>query len=479
MKVHRFVARSRIRASASETFRWHERPGALERLTPPWERVEVLACTGGIRNGGRVVLHVPAGPIRFRWVAEHADYEEGRRFVDRQIEGPFSHWIHEHRFEPDGDAACFLEDRIEFALPGWFAGELAGLGAARARLGRMFAWRHEVTAADLDRHAAARARGPLRIAVSGATGLLGSALRAFLSTGGHAVFRLVRPGPAPAADDIPWDPAAGRLEAARLEGLDAVVHLAGENIGNGRWTEARVERILASRVAPTRLLARTLAGLQSPPRVLVCASAVGWYGDRGDEALDESSGPGNGFLAEVCRQWEAAAAPAAERGIRVVHLRFGVVLTVAGGALARMLPAFRLGAGGRVGSGRQVLSWVGLDDVLGAMHFAIGREDLAGPVNVTSPEPVTSAEMARTLGKVLRRPAGMPLPAAVVRLLFGEMGRSLLLDGQRVLPRKLLGAGFRFRHPSLEAALRFELGRLERPPDGVDLRFGAESRDPG
>ncbi len=469
MRLRRFVARSRIGAPCAEVFRWHERPGALERLTPPWENVSVLEQSGGIRDGGRVVLQVPLGPIRMRWIAEHTDYDAGKRFVDRQLEGPFAHWIHEHRFEPEGEAACTLEDRIDFALPAGALGELFGSGTALAKLERMFSYRHAVTAADLERHRAFAERGSLRIAISGATGLLGTALRAFLTTGGHSVFRLVRSGPSPSADDIPWDPAVGRLEAARLEGLDAVIHLAGESIGSSRWTEARKERILGSRVAGTRLLARTLASLQSPPRVLLCASAVGWYGDRPGEDLDESSGPGTGFLADVCREWEAATAPAAERGIRVSALRMGVVLSAAGGALARMLPAFRAGVGGRVGTGEQVMSWVSLDDAIGAFHHALFQDELSGPVNVTAPEPVSNAELARALGRVLRRPAIAPLPAAAVARLFGEMGRSLLLEGQRVLPRRLLDAGFRFHHPSLEEALRFELGRLTSPAAGVEF----------
>jgi hypothetical protein len=268
---------------------------------------------------------------------------------------------------------------------------------------------------------------------------------------------------------ITWDPESGRIDASQLEGFDAVIHLAGENIGSGRWTAARKERILASRVAGTRLLARTLAALTAPPRVLLCASAVGWYGDRGDEWLEDTSDPGGGFLAEVCREWEAAATPAVERGIRVVHLRFGVILSAAGGALARMLPAFRLGAGGRVGSGRQQVSWISLDDVVGAVGFLLFREGFGGPVAVTAPDPVPNAELARVLGRVLNRPAVVPFPSAAVDLLFGEMGRSLLLEGQRVRPGRLLDAGFRFRHPDLEGALRFELGRLERPPEGVEF----------
>jgi uncharacterized protein (TIGR01777 family) len=273
----------------------------------------------------------------------------------------------------------------------------------------------------------------------------------------HETAHLGRAAAGPRA--IAWDPAAGRIDAARLEGFDAVVHLAGEPIAEGRWNEAKKRRILESRVAGTRLLCETLARLSSPPRVLVCASAIGWYGDRGDETLTEDSAPGGGFLADVCRQWEAAADPARAKSIRVVHLRSGVVLTPAGGALNKMLTPFRMGVGGVVGSGSQWMSWIGLDDEIGAILHALVTESLSGPVNAVAPRPVTNREFTKTLGGVLGRPTVMPMPAFAARLVFGEVADALLLSSQRVQPARLEATGYRFRHPDLAGALAHLLGR--------------------
>ena len=259
---------------------------------------------------------------------------------------------------------------------------------------------------------------------------------------------------------IRWDPEAGEIDPGSLEGFDAVVHLAGENIAGGRWNEARKQRILESRVKGTQLLAGALAKLKNPPKVFACASAVGFYGDRGDEALDETSAAGQGFLAEVCQAWEAATKPASEAGIRTVNLRFGVILSGSGGALGKMLPPFQLGAGGRIGGGRQWMSWVALDDVIGAIHHALLTDTVAGPVNVVSPTPMTNAEFTKTLGRVLVRPTIFPMPVFAAKLALGEMAEELLLAGQRVLPKRLEAADYRFRFNDLEDALRHVLGRL-------------------
>jgi len=454
-----FVHRSRLDASAEAVFAWHARPGAFERLLPPWENVEVLERTGGITEGARLVMAIRRGPLRRRWTAVVRDCREGREFRDVQVEGPFAAWQHTHRFLPQGEAASVLEDEVVYELPGGPLGRLVGGGFAERALARLFRFRHERTRADLARHAAVAARGPQRIAVTGASGLVGASLTAFLESGGHRVERLVRRAPRPGTAEIRWDPARGEIDAAALEGADAVVHLAGENVGSGRWTDARKAAIRASRVAGTELLAGALARLARPPRVLVSASAVGYYGARGDEELTEESPPGAGFLADVCRAWEAATDPARRAGLRVVNLRIGVVLAARGGALARMLTPFRLGAGGVVGSGRQVVSWIALDDLVGAIHHVVFVDDVAGPVNAVAPGAVTNADLTHTLGRVLGRPAVLPLPAPAVRLAFGEMGQALLLDGVRVRPGRLTGAGFRFLHPDLEGALRAELGR--------------------
>lgn len=295
--------------------------------------------------------------------------------------------------------------------------------------------------------------------VTGSTGFVGSALVRGLAARGHTVTRLVRSSSPPGAEGVRWDPKSGAVDRHGLEGMSAVVHLAGENIAGGRWTRERKKRIRESRVAGTRLLVDSLCRLDRPPASLLCASAVGYYGDRGDELLREDSPPGRGFLSEVCRDWEAAADPAAGRGIRVVRLRIGMVLGRSGGALAAMLPVFRAGAGGRIGSGRQYVSWIALSDLVGVVEHVLATPSLEGAVNAVSPRPVSNREFAGTLGRVLGRPTVLFLPASLARLLLGEMADELLLSGQRVEPAKLLGSGYRFLHPELEGALRSLLGK--------------------
>jgi uncharacterized protein (TIGR01777 family) len=448
-------------APVGELFAWHERPGALERLTPPWSPVAVLAREGGIRDGGRVVLGIPVvGPLRARWVAVHRDYVAGERFRDEQVSGPFARWVHTHRFAADGPDASILEDSIEWALPGGALGAAVGGRAVERLLDRLFAWRHRTTAADLDAHAPCRATAAT-VAVTGASGLVGSALVPFLTTGGHRVVRLVRRQPR-GTDEVRWSAEAPEpLDA--LDGVDAVVHLAGESIAARRWTEAQKRHIRESRAHGTRVLAESLAALRRPPRVFVHASAIGIYGDRGDAVLAEASVAGDGFLADVCRAWEAAAEPLARRGTRVVHVRFGVVLTPAGGALAQMLPPFRVGLGGPIGSGGQWVSWIGIDDAVGALHHAVVTERLAGAVNAVAPEPVRNRELAAAIGRTLRRPALVPVPPVALRLALGEMADALLLSSARVMPARLAATGYRFRTPAIDAALIHVLGGADRP----------------
>ena len=450
-----FIHRSRIPAPAEEVFAWHARPGAFERLTPPWQSVEVVERSGGIKDGARVVLRLRVGPFSRTWVAEHWDYVPGRQFRDRQLQGPFARWDHTHRIEPDGDAACYLEDRIDYALPLGRLGAMCGGAFTRRTLDRLFTYRHTVTQQDM----VAQGGLPMHIAVTGSSGLLGSALVSFLAGGGHRLTRLVRSSATAGAAEIEWNPQAGRLEPNSLEGLDGFVHLAGENIASGRWTARQKARIRDSRINSTRLLSETLATLSRPPKVLVCASAIGFYGDRGADLMSEDSPAGSGFLAEVCEAWEAASQPARDAGIRTVLLRIGVVLSPAGGALARMLLPFRLGAGGVIGSGDQYWSWIGLDDVIGAVHHALIHDTLEGAVNAVAPQPVTNRVFTTTLGTVLGRPTLVPLPGFAARLALGDMADALLLASTRVEPGRLLASGYSFRQPELEGALRHCLGK--------------------
>ena len=298
----------------------------------------------------------------------------------------------------------------------------------------------------------------MKIILTGASGLIGSTLVPSLIAQGHQVTALVRREskhkPPAGVIEIIWNPTAGELDAARLVGHDAAVHLAGESIASGRWTDAKKRRIVESRVESTRLLAETLARLQTRPRTFVCASATGYYGDRGAELLTEASAPGSNFLARVCREWEAACEPARAAGIRTVNLRFGVVLSDKGGALAQTLTPFKLGIGGRIGSGQQYMSWLTLDDATGAIEHALTDESLTGPVNVVAPQPVTNEEFTKTIGRVLGRPTLLPVPAFALRFALGEMADALLLSSARVEPARLTAAGYQFKYPQLEPALR-------------------------
>jgi len=297
------------------------------------------------------------------------------------------------------------------------------------------------------------------VAVTGAGGLVGSALVSSLAAGGHRVIPLVRRAPRPGEDALGWDPSSGALTPAGPAVADAIVHLAGESIMGLRWTAAKKRRIRESRTTATRLLVQSLTRLAKPPAVFVCASGIGYYGNRGDEMLTEESRPGTGFLAEVGREWEAATATAITQGLRVVNVRLGVVLSAQGGALAKMLAPFRLGMGGVIGDGAQWMSWIALDDVIGAIRHTLATDALRGPVNVVAPAPVTNAEFTRLLGRVLERPTLVPLPAFAARLALGEMADELLLTSQRVVPARLQASGYRFRYPTLEGALRGVLGR--------------------
>jgi uncharacterized protein (TIGR01777 family) len=428
----RFEKRSRLPATATELYAWHARPRAFERLNPPFDPVTLESRTGeGLEVGSRVAVRVRLGPIEQRWVAEHTAHEPGRMFRDEQRHGPFSRWVHTHHFA-DGE----LFDEIEWDLA-------VGAGFAARKLERAFVYRHAVLRADLERHARFKDRPLLRLAITGINGLIGTALAAYLDTAGHEIV------------------AVRRGDFGAVDGCDAVIHLAGAPVAQ-RWTAAARAEITRSRIDYTRALVEAMRRAARPPRVLLSGSAIGIYGERGDEVLDEQAPPGPraahgaGFLAGLCADWEAEAAKA---DARVVLLRTGIVLTPRGGALAQLLPAFELGAGGPIGHGRQWMSWISIEDQLGAIEHALHTESLSGPVNLVAPSPLTSNDFARTLGHVLGRPSLARVPVFALRLLFGEAAEAAIVASQRVKPGRLEASGFRFMHPQLDAALRFLLGR--------------------
>lgn len=298
----------------------------------------------------------------------------------------------------------------------------------------------------------------MRIAITGSTGLVGSELVSRLKEKGHDVYRMVRRFPPPHSTDIYWNPDLGKIDVSALEGMDAVIHLAGVNVAEARWSKTQKERIWKSRVVTTHFLCKALAGLAAPPRLLIQTSATGYYGDRGDEICTEESTQGKNFLADLCHEWERAGEVAKQKGIRVIVVRMGMVLSRQGGALRKMLRPFRLGLGGVMGSGQQWMSWILLSDLVSVFDFLLSHPLIAGFINAVTPHPVKNREFTKILGHVLQRPTLLPLPAFAVRMLFGEMGERLLLEGCRVMPQKLSEAGFGFENPFLEEALRKELG---------------------
>jgi uncharacterized protein (TIGR01777 family) len=454
----------RVPVPVDALFAWHERAGAFERLAPPWQQVRVLERSGGIRDGATVTLEVKALGVPTRWHITHRDYAANARFVDEMRGGPFARWVHTHAFAAEGAAASRLDDGIEYALPLDGLGDLVAGGFVRGTLERTFRYRHAVLAHDLARHAAFADRPRLRIAVTGATGFIGHQLCAFLATGGHEVRRIGRGRVRPGVVDVPWDPARGELEEKALEGVDAVIHLAGAPIAE-RWTDEHKRAIVESRVQGTTLIARTIARLARKPSVLLSGSAIGFYGaQRGDELLDESSAAGDDFLADTSRAWEEATRPAEDAGVRVAHLRTGIVVGVAGGALATQWPLFQAGLGGPLGHGRQFMSPIALDDEIGAIHHVLMDARIRGPVNLVAPTAVTNQEFARQVGTAIGRPAFLPAPAFAAELLFGrEMVQATALASQRVRPAVLEAHGFTWAWPTVERMVAFETGRADYP----------------
>jgi uncharacterized protein (TIGR01777 family) len=454
------VYRSYLPVSANEALAWHGRNGAFERLTPPWANVKVLAARGTIAPGDTKTLRIGLGPFHRKWSLVHAENEHAVGFVDRQVSGPFRHWTHEHSFIDDPAGGSWLVDTITYSLPFGALGERLLRTKIERQLETLFQFRHRRTANDLRWIKRSGSRPSLRIAVTGSTGIVGSQLVSFLEAADHHVVPIVRRSTG-ARDEVHWNPESGSIDAEKLEGIDAVIHLAGESIAQGRWTTAKKHRIMESRRQGTALIASTLGELQRPPKVLVSASAVGYYGNRGQEQLTETSSAGKGFLAEVCEAWERAAQPAVSAGIRVVHPRFGVVISGEGGMLAQLRPLFRLGLGGTIGRGKQYMSWIAIDDVLGILLESVLNDRINGPVNAVAPIAVTNSEFTKKMGRVLHRPTIAAAPSPFVRLALGEMADELLIASQRVEPSVLTDHGFPFAYGGLAEALRNELGASE------------------
>lgn len=448
-------------------FGYHENPGAIDRLIPPWERITLLRRGASIDVGAEVVLQQRLGPLRLKWLARHTSLDAPRSFQDTQISGPFALWQHDHLVEAVDPDHSRLRDRIRFDLPYAPLSNVA-LPMVRGMLRRMFVYRHETTRRDLELHdflTTWLSGRTLSIAITGSSGMIGSRLAALASVLGHRVVRIIRPESPSSSNElgnlgeaVVWDRQAGFSHPDAMQNLDAVVHLGGFGIAERRWTEETKRKIRSSRVDGTQALVKALTNLASPPKALVCASGVGIYGDCGERECVESSPPADDFLGQVAKDWEAAAMTFESSGGRVAIGRLAMVLHPHQGALAKMLPLFRWGLGGRIGNGRQYWSWIHVDDAVAAFLFLAACPDASGPFNFASPHCTTNREFTRTLAQALSRPAWFPAPAPALRIALGEMADPLLLASTRAVPQRLEQMRFPFRARRLEDALAQLLG---------------------
>lgn len=449
MKV--LVRSSSIKTGLEALSQWQLRPRTLERLLPGWMGMQVNRLPESIESGAELELATrgfAGARRRWRTCFEAVDPETGFREVLR--EGCLRSWTLERRFRAEGEGSSRCEEHLAYS------GTL-GRPGLESRFINALDWRHIRMRNDLARHGAGSSR-PLRVLISGASGMVGCALATFLASGGHEVRRLVRRAARPGSGEFSWDPARGEIDHAAFEGVDAVVNLSGAGIADARWTSQRMQLLHDSRVDSTRLLAETLVATGCRA-VMINASATGYYGDRPAGVVQDDDAPGQGFLPETCIAWEGAAESAREAGLRVVSLRIGVVIAFGGGILGKLRRPVLLGMAGPIGSGRQGMSWIAIDDLLGIVLQAIDDDRFTGPINAVAPEPVDNRRFMRTMGRVLRRPTVAVLPSFMARAIFGKMGEEALLQGAFVHPERLGQLGFGFDFPDLESALRFELGR--------------------
>ena len=466
---HSFSSTLKLDVPVEKLFSWHENLGAYERLTPPFDPVTIRERSGGI-DGGKVHIKLPFVPLI--WVAKHHSYKKNIQFMEDQSSGPFvgplpfwnGAWRHKHLFKKIDDKSSVLTDEIYYDFPMDPFGSIFGSRYTKRRLEQMFAYRRNITENDLEAQSKYTGNS-LDIVITGGSGLIGTELTPYLTTAGHKVKKMVRKRPR--KDELCWN--IDYRQISNLEGKDAIIHLAGENIGSlVRWSSRKRKEILDSRVKGTELLAKKIASLNNPPKVLVCASAMGYYGSYDDSVLTEQSRNGNDFFSKVVKKWEAAAQPAIDAGIRVVFLRFGIVMSPKGGALQRILLPSRFGSNPSIGGGKQWWSWLTIDDAIGSIYHAIITEKLEGAVNVASPLPVQQKEFASIIGNIMwgsnlgKITNLIPLPAFAVRGIMGEMGDVLLLSSNRIDSTKLIESGYKFRFEKLEDGLRHLLGKRKK-----------------
>ena len=432
--------------------------------------MEIIDHTGGINNDDNSIFRIKLGPITFKWVAKHFGYIHNLQFQDKMIKGPFKKWIHTHSFIPQDQNQCIIEDKIDYMPRFGKIGSKIIQKRIQNYLNQLFIYRERILVNDTILEKMTREKGK-NILITGSHGLIGSSLIPLLTNvGRHKITRLVRKinnnntysSPTTNKEDkksIFWYPEYDKLDHNELEGFDIIIHLAGENIF-GRWTDIKKQRIFNSRVGSTKLLAKSLTKLSNPPSLLICASAIGYYGDRPNEYITEDSIPGKGFLSEVCQQWEKATHDVTEIGIRVVNTRFGVVLTPKGGILQKLLSPFKLGLGITIGHKNQYVSWVSIEDVIKSIFYSITNTSIKGPVNVVSPKPITNLEFSDTLKKIFNPKLSVSINQNIPKLIFGEMSKEVLSTNTYVIPKRLISTGYKFFNSELEDSLRFLLGKI-------------------
>lgn len=464
MQHHSFSRSSTLPVSCEEAFQWHERDGAFLRMLPPWMPTELIAKKGTIRNGDSITVKTKIGLIPIVFQALHQNFLLNTQFEDIQLKGPFAFYKHLHKFEKIDDKKCKLTDHIHYSLPVGIVANFIGQAFVEDKLNKLFTYRHRTLKYDLYLHSK-YSQKKFKILVTGSSGLVGSTLIPFLTSGGHQVIKLVRRKTHIETEDIGhaaiWNSDKGEfLNPEILENLDAVVHLGGENIASQKWSEERKQQLIESRVHFTTALCNALTKqLHSKPKTFISASGIGIFGSRDyDDILHEDSKLGDGFLANLAKDWELAAKAAAEAGIRVVHLRFGTIISLSGGVLKKMYTPYRLCLGGPFGTGRQMVSWISIVDVLGLILFAISNEKVVGALNSVSPHAVTNEQFSELLAQSLDRPSSLRIPELFVETLFGEMGRELLLAGQHAKPTKALKFGYEFIHSQLHDAFSYYIG---------------------
>ena len=450
--------KTHVKANVEDTFAWHERKGSFRRLMPPWEVAEEVRADDTLEEGAQRIFRFPMGPVKMKWIARHSKYNPPHSFEDDMLKGPFKSWHHKHQFTQNDDGSTYVIDKVNYKLPMGFLGKIVAGKMVRKRIERMFFARQIRLERDLERHAQFAHLPRKKILVAGSSGLIGRQLVAFLDTGGHDVWRLVRRDIKKGEKEIKWLPDKNEINPEEIEGFDTIIHLGGAGIGDKRWSKKRMKLIEDSRVNSTSLLAKTIGNLSKKPELFMVASAMGWYGERGDEVLTENSKLGEGFLPRICENWEQAANGVKDFGVRTINLRTGIVLDATGGALGKMLLPAKLGGGGPIGRGRQWYSWISMDDQIYSMHHLMMTEECEGVYNIGSPEPVRQKRFAKVLGKVLRRPAFIPTPPFAIWFLFGKMGVSLTTESTKIIPERLVESGYVFEHSDLESALRDSLG---------------------